>query len=225
MSWIFSFLLACYASIRLVLWMRGQWRWLGLRHTLPVAPEEIDAPERLSPGLALHFARCRRLRIDLTHARRMLATVAATDPDVPLGQVRDARYRRALMQSWTQLRAWLRESETLDEVDALALADMGLSTRNIAELITGMSERWRAVSRARALDTFPLADLVAIQTLLDRAERELVAIECGLTRVADDPYRDRFVDGRSGTGPANPDPWLEKPRCESTRPYSATASS
>ena len=77
MSWIFSFLLLCYASVRLVLWARGQWRWLSLRHELPVPPEAIEPPEHLSSGLALLFVRCRRLRIELTQARRMLATVAA----------------------------------------------------------------------------------------------------------------------------------------------------
>lgn len=193
MSWIFSFLLVCYASIRLVLWTRGQWRWLSLRHTLPIPPAEVDPPQHLSSGLALMFGRSRRLRIDLTHARRMLATVAATDPDVPLGQVRDARYRRALMESRAHLRDWLRASEGLDEFDGQAFADLGLTTHTIRDLIDGLYDSWRAVARARALDTFPLEDLFAVQAALERAERELIAIEAGLARVADDPYRDRFV--------------------------------
>ncbi|MFV8749120.1 hypothetical protein ACNOYE_01070 [Nannocystaceae bacterium ST9] len=195
MSWIFSFLLLCYATVRLALWMRGQWRWLSVRDGLPVPPAEIEAPEHLSPGLALLFSRSRRLRIDLTQARRMLATVEATDPDAALGQVRDARYRRALMESWTRLRAWVRESEALGEADRQALADLGLTTRTIAELIEGLHDRWRAVSRARALDVFPLADLQAVRASLDRAELELVAIEDALARVPDHPYRDRFAVG------------------------------
>lgn len=203
MSWIFSFLLLCYAGVRLVLWTRGQWRWMSLRHGLPVPPEAIEPPEHLSSGLALLFVRCRRLRIDLTQARRMLATVAACDPDVPLGQVRDSRYRRALMESWTQLRGWLRDNETLDQSDRQALADLGLTTGtitelgNLADLVGSMHDRWRAVARSRALDTFPLADLHAVQATLDRAELELVAIESALARVPDDPYRDRFVGERA----------------------------
>jgi hypothetical protein len=192
-SWIFSFLLVCYAGIRLVLWTRGQWRWLSLRHTLPAPPMEVGPPEHLSSGLALMFGRCRRLRIDLTEARRMLATVAATDPDVPLGQVRDARYRRALIESRTLLRDWLRESEGLDEHDARAFADLGLSTGNLRELHDGLHDYWRAIARARALETVPLEDLRTVQAVLERAELELVAIEAGLARVSDDPYRDRFV--------------------------------
>jgi hypothetical protein len=192
-SWIFSFLLVCYAGIRLALWTRGQWRWLSLRHTLPALPAEVEPPEHLSPGLALMFGRSRRLRIDLTHARRMLATVAATDPDVPLGQVRDARYRRALIESRTLLRDWLRASEELDEYDAVAFSDLGLTTSNLRELSEGLHDYWRAVARARALETVPLEDLRTVQAVLDRAELELIAIEAGLARIADDPYRDRFV--------------------------------
>lgn len=193
MSWIFSFLLLCYASVRLVLWTRGQWRWLSLRHELPVPPNMIEPPEHLSSGLAFLFVRSRQLRIDLTQARRMLAAVAATDPDVPLGRVRDARYRRALMETWTHLRAWLRESDTLDVGDRQALVDLGLTTSNIAELMEGLRDRWRAVARSRALDTFPLEDLFAVQAVLDRVEHELIMIEDGLAHVPEDPYRDRFV--------------------------------
>jgi hypothetical protein len=196
-SWIFSFLLLCYASVRLVLWTRGQWRWLSLRHGLPVPPDMIDPPEHLSSGLALLFVRSRQLRIDLTHARRMLVAVAATDPDVPLGSVRDARYRRALMESWTHLRAWLRASETLDASDEQALADLGLSVAAIAELVASLRGRWHAVARSRALDTFPLEDLFAVQAALDGAERELITIEAALARAPDHPYRDMHVGERA----------------------------
>ncbi len=191
-SWIFSFLLVCYAAVRLALWVRGQWRWLTLRKTLPESPVEIDAPEYLSPGLALRFIRARRLRIELSHARRMLATVAITDPDVALGQVRDARYRRALMESWTHLRAWLREGEGIAEVDVQTMFDLGVSDQAIAGLVEGLRSRWRSVARARALDTFPTADLFAVQATLDRVDRELMAIEVGLARVVEDPYRESF---------------------------------
>lgn len=193
MSWIFSFLLVCYASVRLVLWARGQWRWLGLRKGLPTPPAEVDPPEHLSIGLARLFASCRRLRIALTHTRRTLALVATTDPDVALGQVRDARYRRALMESWTHLRAWLREAEALDTRDLAALDEVGLGTRNLAALTEGLRTRWRAASRSRALDTFPLDDLAMVRATLERAELELVELETGLARQADDPYRDRCV--------------------------------
>lgn len=193
MSWIFSFLLVCYASVRLVLWMRGQWRWLSLRKRLPDLPREVAPPEHLSANLARLFAKSRWLRIELTHARHLLAMVAATDPDVPLGQVRDTRYRRALMQSWTHLRAWLRETEALDELDRTTLDELGLGTRNLAELTEGLRPRWRAVARARALDPFPLGDLELVQATLERAELELVALERGLSLTPDDPYRDRFA--------------------------------
>jgi hypothetical protein len=192
-SWIFSFLLACYACVRLVLWARGQVRWLSIRNTLPIPPLEVVPPRHLSRGLAELFVACRQLRVELVHARRLLLAVEVTDPDVGLGHVRDARYRRALMQSFTQLGAWLRWFEGLAESERAILYDRGLGHERIAALRESLHDRWLVAARARALDPFALADLHAVKQALERADLELQAIERGLAALGEDPYRDRFV--------------------------------
>jgi hypothetical protein len=197
-SWIFSFLLTCYVLVRIVLRVRGQLRWLGVRETLPKPPPTIThAPEHLvarsagGRGLAKLFVDSRTLRVSLIEARRTLMTVAVTDPDAPLGRVRDARYRRALMQSWSEINRWLRGIRELDDQATMSLADLHLGSGPIEQLRDGLESRWRAVSRARALDPFMLDDLLAVQRTLELIDDELVAIERGLERIGDDPYRDR----------------------------------
>lgn len=197
MSWIFSFLLACYVLVRIILRVRGQLRWLNIRETLPTPPPIVDAPEHLASrsvngrGLAKLFVDSRALRISLVDARRMLMTVAVTDPDAPLGRVRDARYRRAVMQSFSQINRWLRGIRELDDMSAASLADLHLGAGPIEQLRDGLQGRWRAAVRARALDPFPIEDLLAVQRTLEAIDDELVALERGLERIGDDPYRDR----------------------------------
>ncbi|NVB40553.1 hypothetical protein G6O69_22115 [Pseudenhygromyxa sp. WMMC2535] len=193
MSWLFSFLLVCYASLRLTLWVRGQLRWLSRRQTLPEPPVDVSPPAHLSSGLSRVFRASRELRVQLVHARRDLAAVAIKDPDAPLGQVRDQRYRRALMESWTHLRAWLRELEALERGDRLELEARSLDEAGIRALTESLRDKWRAVSRARALEPFAIAELAEVERALERIDEELVAIEQGLTQLGESPYRDRYA--------------------------------
>jgi hypothetical protein len=190
-SWIFSFLLACYVLVRMVFRVRGQLRWLGVRKTLPTPPPVTVAPEHLGRGLAGLFVDTRVLRIALIEARRTLMNVAVTDPDAPLGRVRDARYRRTLMQSFSHINRWLRGIRELDEQSATNLADLHIGSGPIEQLRDALRDPWRAVSRARALDTFAIDDLRGVQRTFELLDDELVAIERGLDRLGDDPYRDR----------------------------------
>lgn len=194
MSWLFSFLLLGYVLVRIVLRVRGQLRWLAIRDTLPVPPPMVDAPEHLSPPLAELFVDSRSLRAELVHARRLLAAVAVKDPDAPLGRVRDASYRRALMVGWSQINAWLRTVERLDSASAGELADRHITTETIARLRDSLHAQWLAVSRARALDPFELADLVQVRQTFERIEQELEGIERTLAQLGDSPYRDRHAE-------------------------------
>jgi hypothetical protein len=195
-SWIFSFLLACYVLVRIMLRVRGQLRWVGIRKTLPDAPPPVmAAPEHLAGGaLAGLYVDTRRLRIALIQARRTLMGVAVMDPDAPLGRVRDARYRRALMQSFSEINGWLREIRDLHPHVAASLADMHLGSRPIEQLRDALREPWQTVARARALEPFALEDLLAVQRTLELLDDELVTLERGLERVGDAPYRDRGRD-------------------------------
>lgn len=193
MSWIFSFLLACYVLTRIVLRVSGQLRWLEVRGTLPVPPPPIEVPSHLPVALGRLFADSHELRVALVHARRTLAHVRVTDPDAALGRVRDPRYRRALMESWTAINQWLRGIHELDDCDAGRLVDMHLGPETIEQLRDSLRDKWRPVSRSRALDLFELEDLLAVEHTLERIDDALAAIERGLDRIGDQPYRERFM--------------------------------
>lgn len=195
MSWFFSFLLLCYVLVRVVLRVRGQIRWLAIRKTLPVPPPMVAAPEHLSAPLAELFVDTLALRAELVRARGELTAVAIKDPDAPLGRVRDGRYRRTLLTSWSRLNAWLRAADRLDVASLALLRDEHLDAVTIAQLRDSLHDKWYAASRARALDPFALDDLVAVQQIFERVEIELEAIEQGLAQLAENPYRDRHAAG------------------------------
>jgi hypothetical protein len=190
-SWLFSFLLLCYVLVRIVLRVRGQIRWLSIRKTLPVPPPIVAAPEHLSAPLAELFVRTLALRAELVCARRELSAVAVKDPDAPLGRVRDARYRRTLLTSWSRLNAWLRALDRLDAASMGQLRDVHLDGDTIAQLRDSLHDKWYEASRARALDPFALEHLLAVQQTFERVELELESIEQGLAQLAQHPYRDR----------------------------------
>ncbi len=193
MSWLFSFLLLCYVAVRVVLRVRGQLRWIAIRETLPVPPPLVDAPEHLSPPLAELFVDSLALRADLVRARRTLAEVAVKDPDAPLGRVRDASYRRTLMETWSRINEWLRAIEELDPTSIGELADLHIAPERIARLRDSLYSTWSTVARARALDPFELDDLLAVQQTFEGIEIELAGIEQRLAKLGDNPYRNRQV--------------------------------
>jgi len=188
-SWLFSFLLLCYVLVRIVLRVRGQIRWLAIRDTLPVPPPMVAAPEHLSPPLAALFVDSLALRADLVRARVTLTAVMTKDPDAPLGRVRDARYRRTVMDSWSRINKWLRAVDRLESGNA-----MQLEAEAIERLRDSLHDRWYEVSRARALDPFALDDLIAVQQTFERVELELAAVERGLAQLGEHPYRDRHPE-------------------------------
>jgi hypothetical protein len=191
-------LLLCYVLVRIVLRVRGQIRWLAIRETLPDPPPMVAAPEHLSPPLTELFASTLALRAELVHARRELSEVAVKDPDAPLGRVRDARYRRTMLTSWSRLNAWLRAFGRLDTASLAQLRDVHLDSDAIAQLRDSLHDKWYAASRARALDLFELEDLLAAQRTFERVEDELESIEQGLALLAAHPYRDRHVAEHAG---------------------------
>ena len=199
MSWIFSFLLGCYVLVRLALRLRGKLRWLAIRDTLPRPPSPVAPPRDLSEGLTQLFEGSRQLRIALTLARRTLMTVRVTDPDAALGRVRDARYRRAVMESWTLINRWLRGLRELPPADLGTLQDLHLGPAKVEQLRDSLRACWGAVARARALDLFELEDLQHVLETLEQIDVAVQEIERGLEHAGDDPYRDRLL-ARPGVG-------------------------
>lgn len=197
MSWLFSFFLACYAAVRLVLWCRGQLRWMSVRRSLPVPPTDVDPPKHLSTGLSELFLETRHLRAELVRARAMLTVVEVVDPDAPLGQIRDRRYRRALMESWSFVNAWLRTVDALGTGDAMILERKHIGQDRVSALRESLRDKWRAAAQSRALDPVALDDLTAVKAALEQLERELVVIERGLAREGEHPYRERYVDAEA----------------------------
>jgi hypothetical protein len=212
-SWIFSFLLVCYALVRISLRVRGQLRWRSIRDTLPPTPEPVEAPSHLGSRLGALYCESRELRITLVEARKVLIAVEATDPDAPLGKVRDARYRRSLMQAWTAIRTWVADNEQrpLAGADARQLEDFERDLQRVRDELEGLRGTWRSVSRSRALDPFPLDQMQAVADTFARLDHLLASLEARLDGLGADPYRDRFqtlalAKIRSGSPHSSPAP-------------------
>ncbi len=208
MSWIFSILLVGYGLVRLILWSRGQLRWWAVRQDLPSPPPELPTPRHLSAGLGQLFVSCHHLRVELAHALRRISVALLKDPDAALGQIRDRSYRRALMESFSHLNAWLRFVEALPEAERLALADLGTSglgdqhLARISSRVSSLRPHWKAVAAARALDPFELAQVEDARRTLAQIDEDIQALERDLSSVAADPYRDR-VRAAAPHGPAS----------------------
>jgi hypothetical protein len=71
---------------------------------------------------------------------------------------------------------------------------MRLDAEAIVRLRDSLRDKWRQVSRARALDPFALDDLFLVQQNFERIEIELAMVERGLARLGDHPYRDRHPE-------------------------------
>src|SRR5690349_18338301 len=89
-----------YGAVRTALWLRGQWRFHALRGDLPRARPPAAAPAHLGDALTRLLARSHAGRVQLVECARIIATVLIVDPDVPLGAVRDFRFRVALADAW-----------------------------------------------------------------------------------------------------------------------------
>lgn len=188
-SWIFTACLLGYLSLRLALWLRGQVRVRLLAERLPAWPRARSRPVHVSPGLAALLARNFAGRTALVASMRAIAMVRITDPDAPLGFVRDFRYRVAVAGAWSAACAWARELEGLGEDDRVRLEAAGYSGRGFVEMQSCLLQTVRTTVRARALEPFAVAEVAATQARLLAMVEELERLEVVLERSAEDPYR------------------------------------
>jgi hypothetical protein len=142
----------------------------------------VAAPAHLGDALTRLLVRSHAGRVQLVECARTIATVLIVDPDVPLGAVRDFRFRVALADAWIASAAWLRAHDELDEHTQRRLADHGYTPRSFRERRASLGEAVRRHVRAPALEPFAVDDVIAVQQLvlalvddLEGCERALLA--------------------------------------------------
>lgn len=182
-------ILSAYWLGRCVLWVRGQVRFMRLRGTLPARPERRAAPVHLSAQLGGLLARNYDERVELVECTRTIAEVLITDPDVPLGCVRDFRYRTALARAWSAACGWLRAFESLAEEDRGRLERLGYSAATFRQRHAWLDRTVRSTVRAPALEPFAVSAVQTSRQVVDAMIGELERLEQMLVSAAADPYR------------------------------------
>jgi hypothetical protein len=191
-SWIFALLLAIYGFVRMVLWVRGQVRYWMCKHDLVQPAKAREVPQHLSRELAGFFAATDDLRLRLVDDLRKISIVLITDPDVPLGQVRDGRFRWAVLDAWLQIRRWLSATQLHEDTSAefmLLHEELGLATGRLRQTVEFMRPIWWQAVRARALDPFDLEQVRSFRGALGDIVAELEGIQEQMTRRESHPYR------------------------------------
>ena len=188
MSWILVTCMLAYGSLRLALWIRGQIRYLLLRERLPAWPQPRPRPVHLSPGLELLLDHNFAGRVQLVESSRTIATVLITDPDAPLGSVRDFRYRLAVAQAWSAACAWRSSLDALADDDRCRLERAGYTPWAFRERQAALQRTVRSTVRAPALEPFAVAGVERTAALVTAMVEDLERVELALARGGDDPY-------------------------------------
>jgi hypothetical protein len=191
MSWIFFLLLAMYGAVRATLWLRGQLRFWKVQAKLPEVPafHRIPPPRHLTPVLARLHEDVRLLEHVLDVEVRTLATVELVDPDVPLGVVRDFRYRKSVIETRNRLVRWRRHLDGMPIEDLVRLEALGFERATLDGLISGIEAPFRQVTNARALEGFAIDTVRLVRRSYARVRLELNRLEQALQRLDAHPYR------------------------------------
>lgn len=191
MSWIFALFLTAYGLVRAVLWVRGQIRFRMVKDQMPAAGVPAPVPEHLPRDLAAYFEATDTLRVHLANDVRKISIVMVTDPDAPIGQVRDSQFRWALLDAWMRIRAWRRavEADTCPASWPDHYTDHGLSAAPIERCAERIRAVWWQAVRARPLDPFVMEEVQAVRGALARLVAELEQQQDRLARAAAHPYR------------------------------------
>jgi hypothetical protein len=192
MSWIFALLLTIYGIVRLVSWIRGQILWRIHRAEIdrPVVPRAT--PDHLGPRSAEVFAATDALRLALLEDLRLVSTVLVTDPDVPLGHLRDARFRWAVLDAWLRMGRWQRAvaaREPATAEDLFLRDELGVGGHRLSGARERIRRVWWQAVRARALDPYLVTDVHTVKSALETMALVLDSIEDDLGRTGADPYR------------------------------------
>lgn len=188
-SWIVFVFLVSYGSLRLVLWIRGQVRFALHKSELPGFPAPLPRPHHLSHRLGELMDCTYSERVHLIESLRSILTVMITDPDVPLGCVRDFRYRLAVFHAWAAARRWIGLIDSLPGPDRARLRALGCRPEVFVRNSRVLKEVARETSNARALEPFALDGVERTQTCLDNLIHQLALTEHYLGQNSADPYR------------------------------------
>lgn len=190
MSLVLLTCLIFYGTLRTALWTRGQIRYRRLRGELPRVAAPLEPPAHLGDSLGRLLACSYNGRVRLVDSVRSIATVLIVDPDVPLGIVRDFRFRTALAGAWSAARDWQRLWESLDEADQRRLEQLGYTPSGFCERCAALRSAVRRCVRAPALEPFPVPDVEAIKALVLALVRDLEGFERALAEAPrSGPYR------------------------------------
>lgn len=195
MSWIFALFLTAYGLVRAVLWLRGQIRYQMVKDEMPAVGVPRPVPEHLPPSLAAYFAATDTLRVHLADDLRNISIVMVTDPDAPIGQVRDGRFRWAVLDAWMRIREWRKAvAAPTDEAFERVLlqeqyADHGLGGAPVDRCAERIRKVWWQAVRARQLDPFTMDDVRSVRGALSRLVSELEQQQDRLAQTDAHPYR------------------------------------
>lgn len=149
----------------------------------------LDTPEGLTPPFAGLFDATKSLSAALHHATQVLERIILTDPDAPLGEIRDERYRRQVLESWNALARWRRDYDTLDDTQIAYLEQRGEDGRPLVSAMEFLRDPVHRARRSRPLEAFPIDE---VRTVFERLRFSLQHSDrlCeGLITAAHDPYR------------------------------------
>ncbi len=190
MSWFFLTGVLGYLLVRMVLWVRGQVRhalWVG-GMPVPIV-HAVAVPEHLTGGLRLLFDQCVATRRALHASQTTIARLQILDPDVPLGCIRDFRYRVAISEAWRASRAVLVAVDDLGVDEQVRLGGAGFAPVQLDHHHQVLRRIAAVTVRARALEPFTLAAVAHARTTLTELALAVEQIEQALARVPGDPYR------------------------------------
>jgi hypothetical protein len=166
-----------------------------VKDEMPASGVARPVPEHLSPTLTTYFTATDALRVHLADDLRQISIVMVTDPDAPIGQVRDGRFRWAVLDAWMRIREWRKavEAPNDDALDRVLLqeqyADHGLGSAPVDRCAERIRKVWWQAVRARQLDPFTMDDVRAVRGALSRLVSELEQQQDRLAHTDAHPYR------------------------------------
>lgn len=193
MSLVFAIVLGLYATARLVFWLRGQCRLRLKAHELPQIPQRCSPPAHIRPRMQRFFEQCAQTHRTLLRHRREIAITRITDPDGSFGFLRNARYRRAILEAAVELRSWLRHSELFFGMRHNGSRAWPIGPECAEATLQAMAAQLHLATHSRALEPFDLGDVERLDQALQSFVLKLELTLEKLTQSRQVSYRNAFL--------------------------------